>query len=225
MKLVSKTWKVIGTASALACVSSAAMAFTGVESLIVPMVNESNLTADQIILKNDGFNDQGGQAYLQTGFVSGEKAGIWVRVPSHIKNFKVDYFRVLMGSAKLDEMQPTNVGVFFQMSVSDSYSPGIPGDIENAAQVTPGPFWNDIPAQGDGRQLPCAKGGELVGASLEFTHQGAPSVYRDIDGLGTPQGNNLFAIPGGWNYSVAYGLRGDWVLRVVGHEAADGECN
>ena len=72
--------------------------------------------------------------------------------------------------------------------------------------------------------MPCAKPGDFIGAAFEFTHQGAPSVYRDIDGLKAPTHNTIMAIPGGWNYSVAYGLRGDWILRIVGHEAEPGEC-
>lgn len=180
------------------------------------------LAPEQVELKNDSFVDGGGQAYLQLGFVSGEKAGVWVQVPQAIDRFKVDSFRVLIGSSQPNP--PFNTQVFFQMATSNEPTSSVPAMIENAADVTPGPYWNDIPAQGEQGSLPCVAGGQYVGASLEFTHSGAPSVYRDLDGLSNVKLNNLFAIPGGWNYSVAYGLRGDWILRVVGHKATAQEC-
>jgi hypothetical protein len=182
---------------------------------------------DQIELKNDGFVDGGGQAYLQLGFVSGEKAGVWLKVPAAIQYFKVDSFRVLMGSSreasKITPMAFTQI--YFHMGLGEerNMTAAIPADVENAAEVTPGPYWNDIPAEGQGA-IACARGGQLVGAALEFTHDGAPSIYRDIDGLSNVKYNSIMAIPGGWAYSVAYGLRGDWVLRVLGHEATAAEC-
>jgi hypothetical protein len=182
----------------------------------------------EIVLKNDSFNDNGGSAYIQQGFVAGEKVGVWLQVPDTVTNFKIDSFRVLMGSTMMTSSDPRalNTQVFFTMGIAGrgGYSTTMPAEIENAADITPGPYFNDIPAVGDGAALRCAKGGDIVGAALEFTHTGLPSVYRDVDGLSNPQKNTLMAIPGGWNYSVAYGLRGDWVLRVVGHEAAAGEC-
>lgn len=179
------------------------------------------LAPEQIELKNDSFVDGGGQAYLQLGFVTGEKAGVWVKVPDAIDHFKIDSFRVLIGSS---QVELTDAQVFFQMTIAGEPMNSIPAEIENAASITPGPYWNDIPAMGDGRQLGCATGGQYVGASVEFTHDGAPSVYRDLDGLSNVKLNNLFAIPGGWNYSVVYGLRGDWILRVIGHKATAQEC-
>ena len=110
------------------------------------------------------------------------------------------------------------------MGVAPLPGASAPRDIENAAQITPGPYWNDIPAEGFQRVLRCARSGEYIGAALEFTHSGAPSVYRDIDGLSNIKHNTLYAIPGGWAYSVQYGLRGDWILRVVGHEVTEEEC-
>ena len=188
-----------------------------------------SVSSTQIVLKNDSFNDDNGSAFIQQGFVTGEKVGVWLEVPATIRNFKVDSFRVLIGNVNMTPANPSvlNTNIFFTMGVAGrgGYSPNMPQSIENAADVTAGPYWNDIPAVGDGTQMPCVKSGELIGAALEFTHSGLPSVYRDVDGLSNPQKNTLMAIPGGWNYSVAYGLRGDWVLRVVGHEAADGECS
>ena len=175
---------------------------------------------ESIVLKNDDFNEAGGAAAVQLGFVSGEKAGVWLKVPENIALFKVDAFRVLFtaGDAKTDNQ------IFFQMGISDTYSTGIPAQIENAAQLTAGPYWNDIPAQGAETQLGCAKGGQLIGAALEFTHSGAPSVARDTNGISNAKANVLMAIPGGWNYSASYGLTGDWILRVVGHPATPEEC-
>jgi len=225
MKIFKNIFVVIFCA-AIAGANQGAFAFSPIESMIVPMNSEaaSGLRAP-IVLKNDSFSEQNGQAYLQTGFVEKEMAGVWVRVPSEIKKFKIDYFRVLMGSGNVDRLNElTNTQVYFQMGVRDQMATSIPNDIENVAAITPGPYWNDIPALGDGGKLDCASGGEYVGAALEFAHSGAPSVFRDLDGIASTQGNVLFAIPGGWNYSVAYGLRGDWVLRVVGHEATEGEC-
>jgi hypothetical protein len=188
--------------------------------------------SDVVVLKNDAFVDNGGQAYLQLGFVEGEKVGIYVYVPENIDYFKIDYFRVLIGSSSLENGEPKetqpisvfNTQVFFEMGIADEATLGIPRSIENAAQVTPGPYWNDIPAQGVDGALGCARGGQVVGAALEFTHSGAPSVYRDLDGLSDVKYNLLMGIPGGWNYSAIYGLRGDWILRVVGHEASADEC-
>lgn len=181
---------------------------------------------EQIVLHNDSFNDNGGQAYIQQGFVEGEKAGVWVQVPANIAKFKIDSFRVLMGSVMMTPMRPEvmNSSIFFTMGLANAPSPSMPADIENAAQITPGPYWNDIPAQGASGALGCATGGQYIGAALEFTHSGLPSIYRDLDGLSDVRKNTLMAIPGGWQYSVSYGLRGDWVMRVVGHAAQDGEC-
>jgi hypothetical protein len=190
----------------------------GVTSVLTPV--DSDLNKESIQLKNDSFTDEGGQAYLQMGFIKGEMAGVWVQVPAGIKLFKVDYFRVLIGS---NQTQKAKLQVFFQMAVAKTTSSAMGRDIENAAEITPGAYWNDIPAQGEGSSLRCATGGEFVGGAIEFTHDGAPSVYRDMDGINA-KNNVLMAIPGGWNYSVAFGLRGDWILRVVGHEAKPEEC-
>jgi hypothetical protein len=211
----------IATASVLGLAAAAHAA--PVESVLTPFDTRD----DAIVLQNDAFTDGGGQAYLQLGFVAGEMAGVWVQVPQNIPLFKVDYFRVLMGSSRDGmgaEETVRNTQVFFQMGVASEASTAIPTEIQNAAQVTPGPYWNDIPAQGESGQLRCARAGEMVGAAIEFTHAGAPSVYRDLDGLAAVKQNTLFAVPGGWNYSVAYGLRGDWILRVVGHHAKPDEC-
>ena len=200
------------------------------ESRVVEFADETK--DDVVVLKNDSFTDEGGQAYLQLGFVTGEKAGIYVQVPTEYEYFYIDYFRVLIGSSHIKSgagkhtppISMLNTQAFFEMGVTSKVALGIPRSIENAVQLTPGPYWNDIPAQGLQGPLGCARGGELVGAALEFTHTGAPSVYRDLDGLASLEFNQLMAIPGGWNYSAAYGLRGDWVLRIVGREATAAEC-
>jgi len=192
----------------------------GLQSVVTPF--EAADWAGGLVLQNDGFVETGSPAYLQLGFVTGEKAAIWTKVPQTIKYFKVDYFRVLIGDGEV----PRSWGpatIFFQMDVG-SLTKRVGGMIQNAASITSGPYWNDIPAQGVNDQLPCAKGGEYVGAALEFTHSGSPSVYRDHDGVANPAHNLLFAIPGDWNYSVAYGVTGDWILRIVGHEADPSEC-
>jgi hypothetical protein len=197
-------------------------AFAAVEARQTPFGDKAGSE-----LKNDAFVDGGGQAYLQLGFVEGEKAGIWVQVPAAVPLFKVDSFRVLMGSSKDAVDNPADgakTQVYFQMGLATSPSSSTPADIENAADVTPGAYWNDIPAVGQDGPLKCAHGGDFIGAAVEFTQAGAPSVYRDLDGLSNVKYNTLFAIPGGWNYSVAFGLRGDWILRVVGHPALEGEC-
>lgn len=204
--------------------SSSQLFAAPVRSVITPYGTE--LAPDQVVLQNDNFVDGGGQAYLQMGFVAGEKAGIWVQVPANVEYFKVDFFRVLLGSSSDAFSVVPNERfsqIFFHMGIAAAPSAGSPADIENAAEVTPGPYWNDVPAVGEPGELGCARGGEFVGAALEFTHTGLPSVYRDLDGI-NPKHNTLFAVPGGWNYSVAYGLRGDWILRVVGHAATAAEC-
>ena len=202
----------------MALIGQQAVAQEVLQSVVTP---HALLAPEQIELKNDAFVDGGGQAYLQLGFVEGEKAGVWVKVPEAIDRFKVDSFRILIGSS---QVELANTQIFFTMAVGPEPVNNVPGMIENAASVTPGPYWNDVPAMGDGNNLPCAVGGQFVGAAVEFTHSGAPSVYRDLDGLSDVKKNSLFAIPGGWNYSVAYGLRGDWILRVVGHKATAEEC-
>ena len=206
-KLIAFSGLVVFCAPSLAAVRSQLTPFTQLD--------------ESIVLQNDSFNEAGGPAAVQLGFVSGEKAGMWVKVPDSIPLFKVDYFRVLFTSGD----KATDSQVFFHMGIGTDYSPGIPAEIENAAEITAGPYWNDIPAQGaDNTKLSCAKGGQLVGAALEFTHQGAPSVARDTNGVSNVKANTLYAIPGGWNYSAAYGLQGDWILRVVGHAANAEEC-
>lgn len=195
-----------------------------VTSVVTPYNTE--LAADQLVLKNDSFVDGGGQAYLQMGFVANERAGVWVQVPADVPYFKIEHFRVLIGSTqKASDMLPTAAinQIFFHMGIASDASAGIPSQIENAASITPGPYWNDIPAIGAESELGCARAGSFIGAAIEFTHTGLPSVYRDLDGI-SPKLNTLFAVPGGWNYSVAYGLRGDWILRVVGRKATAEEC-
>jgi hypothetical protein len=195
-----------------------------VSSVVTPYSTE--LAADQLVLKNDSFVDGGGQAYLQMGFVENERAGVWVQVPSDVPFFKIEHFRVLIGSSQVAaDIVPlaTSNQVFFHMGIAADASASIPSQIENAASVTPGPYWNDIPAVGAEGELGCARAGAFIGAALEFAHTGLPSVYRDLDGI-SPKLNTLFAVPGGWNYSVAYGLRGDWILRVVGRKATAAEC-
>ena len=204
------------------------------KSTLSPFVDTQESSA--VVLKNDGFGEEGGQSYLQLGFIKGEKAGVFLKVPTDIPLFKIDSFRVLISHSNLSESPNTcddpslanarGVTAFFHMGILTQLptSAAIPADIENAADVTPGSYWNDIPAQGDGRSLGCAAGGNYVGAALEFTHDGSPSVFRDMDGLQAPKLNSIFAIPGGWTYSSALGLRGDWILRVVGHRATAAEC-
>ncbi|PIR89176.1 MAG: hypothetical protein COU07_02395 [Candidatus Harrisonbacteria bacterium CG10_big_fil_rev_8_21_14_0_10_40_38] len=124
------------------------------------------------------------------------------------------------------ETNTAPVAVYFNMAVLDANYRGasIPEQIVNAAQVTPGPYWNDVPAEGADTKLGCARGGDLIGAAIEFTHSGTPSVYRDIDGIMDMTKNVIMANPGGWNYSATFGVRGDWVLRVVGEEVSEAEC-
>lgn len=201
----------------------ATSAYGEVTSTITPW-DQSNPEA--IVLKNDSFVETGANGYLQLGFVSGEKAGIWVQVPQSIAQFKVDHFRILYSSSKdAENVSEGQKGqIFFQMQIADAQAPSISPQIENAAQVTEGPYWNDVPAVGASGTLPCAKGGQYVGAALEFTHNGAPSVFSDANGIADFRNNLLYAIPGGWKYSAQLGLRGDWILRIVGHVAQAGEC-
>lgn len=170
-----------------------------------------------IVLKNDKFVDGGGQAYLQQGFVKGEMAGVWVKVPDNVKKFRVDSFRVLLGGGN------DQATVFFSMQTAKTTGKAIAAQIENAAQVSVGNFFNDIPAQGENGKTLCANPGEFIGAAIEMPSDGAPSVYRDAGPI-VVQNNLLMAIPSGWNYSASYGLKGNWILRVVGHEAQAGDC-
>lgn len=202
-----------------------AAAFTPVDTKLASLFTSSNiLTTNQIVLRNDSFEDQGGQAYLQTGFVANEMAGVWIQVPTHFKRFKVDFFRVLVGSDK-SEAASAGLPVQYRLDVASAPTREMGVSVENTATVTPGLYWNDIPIKDDaGFNSLCALGGQYVGAALKFTHTGTPSVYRDADGI-NPGLNVLYAIPGGWNYSANYGVKGDWVLRVVGHEADPSECD
>lgn len=193
----------------------------GWEALESIQIKDASLRSGQIQLKNDSMPDEGGSGYVQQGFIKDEKAGIWVQVPKDVKKFKVDYFRVLLSGAKKDE---SRTQVFFQMQTSTTLGTSIGAEIENAAEVTPGPYWNDIPAKGLQGGLSCVAGGGYVAASLEFTHQGLPSILRDFDGLNYPKQNLIFDLQQGWLPSAVFGLQGDWILRVIGHEAKEGEC-
>ncbi len=193
----------------------------GWEALEAVQIQDAKLRAGQIQLKNDSMPDEGGQGFLQQGFVKDEKAGIWVQVPKDVKMFKVDFFRVLLSSAKKSS---TRTQVFFQMQTANKPSMGIAAEIENAAEVTPGPFWNDIPAKGLQGGLSCIAGGGYVGASLEFTHNGLPSILRDFDGQSNPAHNLIYEIQKGWLPSAVFDVNGDWILRIIGHEAKEGEC-
>lgn len=192
----------------------------GWDPLTSIQMEDGALRAGQIQLKNDSMPDAGGQGYLQGGFVAGEKAGVWLQVPKAMKNFKADAFRVLMASQRAN----SRLQVFFQMQTANEPANGIAGEIENAAEITAGPYWNDIPAQGLNGGLSCAKGGAFIGAALEFTHTGLPSVMRDFQPMKDPRLNLIFAVPGGWQKSIQLGVQGDWILRVIGHEAKEGEC-
>ncbi len=192
-----------------------------VKSKTVPFGTKSKAAAFELF--NDGFDPKGSPVYLQQGFVTGEMAGIWVKVPADKTLVRVTHFRTLIAASR--GTPATRLNIFFRMGVGTSFSPSIPTEIENAASVTPGHYWNDIPAQGSGgEKLPCVKAGQLIGAAIEFTHDGLPSVGRDSDGLSNPLANTLFASGTGWNYSSAFGLEGDWVLRVMAEEVTPAEC-
>lgn len=221
----------------LFCAASLGLALAGtsqaeiVKSKLVSF-DAADAAAEPIVLKNDSFVDNGGPAYLQQGFIEGEKAGIFVKVPDTIKLFKVDYFRVLIGSGNMKDgesemfAQPLQQS-FFQMAIVDKPSRSIGADIENAVELTPGNYWNDVPAIGESRKLGCAAGGQYVAAALEFTHNGLPSVYRDVDGVSQVPHSLIYALGGvanGWQYASTLGVRGDWILRIVGHEATPDEC-
>jgi len=181
----------------------------------------------QIVLKNDMFNDTaGGQAYLEQGFVTGEKAGVWVAVPADIPLFKPDYFRVMMGGGAGNQA----VTVYFSAgnAPAGGYTTALGAVVQNAAQIqtqaTPNTM-TDIELTGaEGQKMPCVKAGDLVVAGLEFTHDGAPSIYRDLGPIANPKANVLCANPGGCQYSEAFGLQGNWILRIVGHKAKPSEC-
>lgn len=194
----------------------------GWEPLQSIQIENGELRADQIQLKNDSMPDAGGQGFLQAGFVAGEKAGVWLQVPKGVKRFKTDAFRVLLSNQR--SSPSTRLQVFFQMSIAPQPADSIGNQIENAADVTVGPYWNDIPAQGLEGGLSCAKGGEYIGAAIEFTHTGLPSILRDFATMKDPRLNLIFAIPGGWTKSIQLGVQGDWILRAIGHEAQEGEC-
>lgn len=187
----------------------------------------SLLASQQISLQNDSFKDSGSAAYLQLGFVTGEKAGIWVKVPESIPYFKAEYFRVLIGYGQNIADNPVEISsnvVYFHAATQSRATQVIPTQLSNAAQITPGPYWNDIPLRGENGSFLCARGGEYIGAALEFTHSGTPSVFRDDNGFSNVAHNLIMAIPGGWNYSASYGLTSDWILRVVGSPATEAEC-
>lgn len=190
------------------------------ESEIVPFGTER---ADQIVLANDGYNESGGPAYVQMGFIKQEKAGIWTRVPERVPCFQAEYFRILIGSGGGAESKPT-VQAFFQMGQATAPQKGIPAHIENAVQLTAGPYWNDVPAQGLSGPLAASPAGTYVGASIEFTHDGLPSVFRDADGLSNAAHNLIFAIPGNWQYASTFGVTGDWILRIVGRSVDSSRC-
>ncbi len=196
----------------------------GVVAHLTPF--NSPTDAAQIELKNDSWNAAGGSTFQESGFVAGEKAGVWVKVPANVSLFKTDSFRVLFSGGA----DGSTVQLFFSMAYAENglASNAIPEQLTNAAQLTSGPYWNDIPAQGASgasaiTSIPCLKAGALVAGALEFAQGGLPSVSRDSGPLNVA-GNVLFAVPGGWNFSQAYGLTGNWILRIVGHEATAAEC-
>ena len=188
-------------------------------------IDPSSLRPGEIQLKNDTIPDAGGQGFLQEGFVAGEKAAVWLKVPTQISKFKTDYFRVILASSRGASNPPSRAQIFFQMQTASGPQDSVAAEIENAADVTPGPYWNDIPAQGASGGLPCVNGGQYIGAAIEFTKAGLPSVMRDFVPMKDPRLNLIFAIPGGWQKSLQLGVQGDWVLRAVGHQATPEECS
>lgn len=205
--------------SALFVTFSPATARADVDSILTPF---DAPPATAVELKNDSYNPAGASAMLQLGFITDERAGVWVKVPASVAKFKVDSFRVLFADGSLSTGSPTQAQ--FDVGVADAPQRGVPSAVQNVVQLTPGPYWNDIPVTGsDGQEL-CASGGQYVGAALRLPNDGAPSVFRDMDGVSAPRLNLIDAIPGGWNYSQLFGVSGDWILRVVGHAAAAGEC-
>lgn len=108
------------------------------------------------------------------GFVKGEMAGIWVKVPDAVEYFVVDYFRVVVGSTQKDlELDENVLQVFFRMQVADRPRIVVGSGIETAAEIRPGNHWNDIPAKGLDGGLGCISGGQSwnlrIQACLAFT--------------------------------------------------------
>jgi len=57
---------------------------------------------------------------------------------------------------------------------------------------------------------------------IEFHHDGAPSIARDVDGTIAQDKNYMMAAGVGWVKSSALGLQGDWIIRAVVSGAGSG---
>lgn len=155
----------------------------------------------QVELKNDGFTT-GQMAAFQGGFVTGEEGAVTL-VPVGTGPFQVTAVRLLFGGATT--AQDVSLHIY-----------------ADAAGATPGGelFQSDYTLTGSNEafsEIDLSSNNVFVTgafrASIEFQHDGLPSIARDDDGSIDAGKNFIKADGGGWFQSSLFGLTGDWVIR------------
>ncbi|CAN5816862.1 hypothetical protein BH11MYX3_BH11MYX3_26840 [soil metagenome] len=154
----------------------------------------------EVELKNDGFQS-GGAASFQTGFVAGEAGASRFVAPEADRQLLK--LQLLFGGATTT--QTVTVRVFDDRLGTDT--PGTElfmGDFEITG------------ADSAMHELDLSGSNVIVTTqfriSIEFQHDGAPSIATDGDGNVAADRNYIYA-SGMWKKSSAVGLTGDWVIR------------
>lgn len=164
-------------------------------------------------LKNDGFNsgDTGG---FQAGFVSGEiGASRFVAPEAGDQLLKV---RLLYGP---DATGQFTVTLHVWDDTGGSVTPGAELGSADFSLVGSSSAIQELDVTAMNITLP-----QQFRVGLEFHHDGAPSIARDVDGNIAQDKNYMMAQGLGWIMSSTAGLQGDWIIRaeVSGAATPDG---
>lgn len=156
--------------------------------------------ADVFELKNDGF--VGGVAAYQSGFATGEVAASVFDPPGPFP-MALNEIQLLFGTAQVQV--PVNVYVWEDTGANN---PGAEIYAGGFVLTGSGSAFSSINLSAQNVQV---NGPFRIG--FEFTHDGQPSVARDLDGTVDGTKNFIRANGIGWFPSTLFGVAGDWVIR------------
>jgi hypothetical protein len=170
------------------------------------LVAAPSIARADLELKNDGFVS-GGQATFQTGFVSGEGAGVRFMAPSAGR--QLTKVQLLFGGAMTSQTMTIKV-------LDDSAGTDTPGNEL---------YMGDVELTGADnamQELDLRSANVYVPQQFRvvflFNHAGAPTLATDGDGIHA--GNN-FIYSTTWKTSSSLGVAGDWIVRAFVTDSPD----
>jgi len=183
--------------------------------LAMGLVVMSSAQAAEVVVKNDSFVD-GGTVAIQTGFVAGEQAAVWLTSPCDGTIVAIQvYWRSYLGGA----VQTVEDSIFIFGDGTFPY-PGPILEILEAPVMTDGVL-NEYRFLDENQTVPIAvpvSEGQRFVVSFKFYESPevlGPSLVTDTNGCQFAK-NALFAIPpGSWYNACSLGLSGDFVIRAV----------